>query len=148
MRITLEYPVAEFAPHREDAPEEPLIAQLLQLEKARQPELVLYHAVLDARLLRGGVKLPCLGERRGDRFFAVDVLTCGDRALEELRPQLRRRSVEENFIGTFERRIEIRRPARHAVLTRQLLHLGCVAPDEERIRNQARAILERNAALL
>ena len=47
--VALEHPVAELAAHREDAAEEAGVDQHLELEQARQEQLVLHHAVLDRR---------------------------------------------------------------------------------------------------
>jgi len=69
--------------------------------------------------------------------------------LTEPRPQLRRRGIEEHLVvGRSERAVEIGAPAVHAVLPRQLLHLGGAAPDQQRIGHEARAVLQQHAALL
>src|SRR2546426_4334413 len=96
--VAFEYPVAELAADREDLSEEALLAQFLQLEQARQPELVLHHAVLHARLLRRRIELLGLGEGRGHGLLAVDVLACGDRALQQFWSQLSRGRIEEDFV--------------------------------------------------
>ena len=114
--LALEHPVAELAAHRQDAAEEARVAQHLELEQARQPELVLHDAVLDARLLRGAVHVERVRERRRHRLFAVDVLAGRDRLLEELRPQLRGGGVEEDLVAPVRQRlVEVRRPALDAV---------------------------------
>src|SRR5207237_566022 len=61
LAVAFEHPVAEFAAHREDLSEKALLAQLLELEQPRQPELVLHYAVLDARLLRCRIEIPRFG---------------------------------------------------------------------------------------
>ena len=72
--VALEHPVAELAAHREDAAEEAGIDQHLELEQARQEQLVLHHAVLDAGLLGGAHQIERVLERVGDRLLAIDVL--------------------------------------------------------------------------
>ena len=62
--VALEHPVAELAAHRQDAPEEAAVDQRLELEQARQPELVLHHAVLHAGLLRSAIQIERLGRGR------------------------------------------------------------------------------------
>ena len=64
-------------------PKKPVSHQHLQLEQPRQPQLVLHHAVLDARLLRRPVQIERFRGGGRDRLLAIDVLARGDRALEE-----------------------------------------------------------------
>src|SRR3954462_13772338 len=104
--------------------------------------------MLYARLLGGGVQILRLGERGGNRLLAVDVLAGSDGALQQLRTQLRRSGVEEDLVSASQRGVEVCGPARYAVCSRQLLDLAGVAADEQRIGHQARAVLERHAALL
>src|SRR5581483_6393437 len=144
--VAFEDPVAKLAAHGKDAPKEPFIPQLLQLQQPGQPQLVLHYTVLDARLLCRRIQALRLSQRGRDRLLAVDVLAGGNRALEQLRPQLRGSGVEEDFIRAVERRVEIGGPARDAMRTRKLLYLGRIAADQERIGNHARAVLERDAA--
>src|SRR4029079_19041249 len=59
----------------------------------------------------------------------------------------RRRGVEEDLVVGGERLVEVRGPALHAVFPGELLDLRRVAPDQQRIRHHARAVLERDAAL-
>src|SRR5438105_8822086 len=146
--IALEHPVAELAAHGKKAAEKSIVAQLLQLEEARQPELVLYLPVLDARLLRRPVKVIRLGERGRHRLFAVHVLPGRDGALEEPRPQLGGGGVEKDSIIALERRAEVGAPALEAVLFCKRFKLPSIAADEQRVGHEARAVLERHAALL
>ena len=62
-RFAFEHPVAEFAAHGEDAAEEALPPESLELQQAGQPQLVLHHAVLDAGAFGQAVKI----ERRIER---------------------------------------------------------------------------------
>ena len=48
LKVALEHPIAELAPHREDAAEEARVPQHAQLAQSGQEQLVLHHAVLDA----------------------------------------------------------------------------------------------------
>ena len=78
------YPVAELAAHAKDLAEEAGVDQRLQLHHARQPQLVLHDAVLDARLLRDLVQF--VGRLGGDRrrLLAIDMLAGGDRLLDRI----------------------------------------------------------------
>src|SRR4051812_37167233 len=98
--------------------------------------------MLDARLLRCAVKRERLLHVGRDRLLAIDVLAGGNRALQELRSKLRRRSVEEyGILLVLKTGIQIGRPALDAVLLRERLHLGGVAPDEQRLRHEPGAVL-------
>src|SRR6185295_6665508 len=146
--ISLEDPVAKLPAHREDAAEEPLLLEFLQLQEPRQPQLVLHHAVLHAGLFRcGGYRLSA-GERSRDWLHAVDVLARRDRAPDELWAKLRRRGVEEHrVVFAFQCAIQVGGPARDAVLSRERLHLRRVAPDKERIGHEPRTVLQGQPAL-
>ena len=76
--VTFEDPVAELAAHRQDAPEEPGVDQTAQLQQAGQVELVVHHAVLDARGARERGQLHGLLEALGRRLLGVDRLARGD----------------------------------------------------------------------
>ena len=148
-RIALEHPVAELAAHRQDAPEEAGVGQLLQLQEARQPELVLHDAVLHARFLRGAVDVERGRERRRHRLFAVDVLAGRDRLLDELRPQLRGSGVEEHRVRPVRQRLpEIRRPALDAMRPGEFPQLVCVAARQYRIGHEPCAVGEAHAPFL
>src|SRR5206468_12055220 len=71
--IALEHPVAELAPDREYFPEETGVAQRLDLQEPRQPELVLDDAVPNSRLFRSPIQVERLRERGRHGFLAVDV---------------------------------------------------------------------------
>ncbi len=77
--VAFEHPVAELAAHREDAAEEAGIDQHLELEQAGQKQLVLHHAVADARFLRRARDIERVLEVVGGRFLAIDVLAGRDR---------------------------------------------------------------------
>jgi hypothetical protein len=127
--VALEHPVAELAAHRQDAAEEAAVDEHLQLQEAREPQLVLDHAVLDARGLRALREVDRVGERRRDRLLGVDVLARGDRLADELGAQPRRRRVEvERVVRVAQRRVEVGRDARHAVRLRERLELWRLRP--------------------
>src|SRR4051812_40026150 len=105
--------------------------------------------MLDARLLGCGVQFLGLGERGGNRLFAIDVLAGGDGALDQLGAQLSGRGVEEHrVVLVLEGTLEVGGPALDAVLLRQLFDLRGVAADEDRVGHQALAVFQRHAALL
>ena len=146
--VTLEHPIAELATDREDAAEETGIDQRLELEETRQKQLVLHHAVADAGLVRGAGHVEGIVQCLGDRLLAIDVLAGRDRLVQQLRPQLCRGGIEEQCIVLArERRIEIGGPARDTVRLRQLLELGLVAADQDRIGHHPVAVPQRDAAL-
>jgi hypothetical protein len=105
--------------------------------------------VLDARLLRRLVQIDGLIQGGRNRFFAVHVLAGLDRLRQELRPQLRRGSIEEDRVLLVPQRlVQVRGPALDAMLPSQCLHLRRIASDEQRIGDNARAVLQRHSALL
>ena len=72
----------------------------------------------------GAFRRPCelerFGEVRRHGLLAVDVLAGGDRALQQPRPRLRRRRVEEHrVVGIGERGVEIGAEPRDAVRLRR-----------------------------
>src|SRR5574341_69679 len=148
LRVALEHPVAELAAHRENFAEEALVAQARELAQAGQPQLVLHHAVLHARLLRRTVEVHRLGHGGRDGLLAIHVLAGPDRPLEEPGPQLRGGGIEEHLVfRRGERGVEVGGPARHAVLARERLDLRRVPADEQGIGHEARAVPEGDAAL-
>src|SRR5690606_25653906 len=147
--VALEHPVSELAAHREDAPEETAVAQHLELQEARQEQLVLHHAVLDAgrlRLLRqrhGAVEVV------GDGLLAIDVLAGVDRLAQQAGAHLRGAGVEEDgVLGVGERRVEVGAPAGDVVLLGEPLDLVAVATDDDDVRHQPGAVGEHRATLV
>src|SRR5262249_5927331 len=63
--VALEHPIAELAANREDIPKETKIAQRLQLQQTREPELVLHHAVLHAGGVGSAIQIVRSFERVG-----------------------------------------------------------------------------------
>ena len=146
--VALEHPIAELAADRQDAAEKARVDQHLHLEQARQPELVLHDAVLDASGLGRCTQIESFGERRSYRFLGIDVLARGDRLLDEPGSQSGRCRIEiDRVIGVRERGGEVGRPSRHAVGPGQLLELVGVAADEDGIRHNAATVGEGHAAL-
>ena len=76
--FAFENPVTEFAADRENAAEETEVAQMLDLEKAWEPELILHDAVFDARLFGLAVEIERDFGFARDGLFAIDVLARGD----------------------------------------------------------------------
>ena len=139
--VALEYPITKLAAHRDHAAEEAGIAQHLELEQARQEQLVLHHAVLHAGLLRELAGFQRGGEIGRDRLLAIDMLAMRDRLFQKHRAHLRGAGIEEHFvIGIEQRLVEIGGPAGHAVLLRQRGNLVRVAPDQDRVRHHAAAV--------
>ena len=148
LQVALEHPVAELALHREDAAEEPGVDQQLELAQARQEQLVLHHAVLDA----GGLGLAHDAQRLlqvgGDRLLGIDVLARLYRFAEQCGAHLRGGGVEEyGVVGVGQRRIEVGGDAVDAVGLGQRAELVLVAPDQDRIGHDAVAVAQDHAAL-
>ena len=61
-QVTLENPVTELAPHREDPTEEPPIPEAGELEEPRQPELVQHDAVLHPSRARRAPERESVGD--------------------------------------------------------------------------------------
>ena len=147
--VALEHPVAELAAHGEHAAEEAGIAQHRDLAQARQGQLVLHDAVLDAFLLGELRKRDSLVERVRDRLFAIDVLAGVDRLRDEVGAHLRGRGIEEDrVVRVLQRGRKIRGGARDAVLLAKRRDLLGVAADQDRVRHHAIAVRQRDAALL
>ncbi len=147
--VALEHPIAELAAHREDLAEEAAIPEHLDFHQARQEQLVLHHAMLEAR---GTGRLGQIDgdlEIVGGRFFAIDMLAGGQGPLEQARAHQRCAGIEEDGVfGIGECRIEIRAPARNIVLLGQRFDLVAVAPDNDRIDDKPVAIFQHDAALV
>ena len=133
--VALEHPVAELAAHAEDAAEEAGVDQHLELEQARQEQLVLHHAVLDLGLLRHADQIERVLQRVRHRLLAIDVLAGLHRLLQQLGAKLRGGGVEEQrVLLVLQRLVEIGGPARDAVRLGELLPPGrrCARPGSGR----------------
>ena len=145
----LEHPIAELAAHREHAAEEAGVAQERQLLQARQEQLVLHRAVLDALCIGEPQHRHRFFEVGRDRLLAIDMLAGVDRLGQQRRPRLRGRGVEEDGVVLVgQRLVEIGGPALDLEALGQLLDLAGVAADQDRIGHHAVAVRELHAALV
>ncbi|CAH1690697.1 hypothetical protein CHELA40_50002 [Chelatococcus asaccharovorans] len=147
--VTLEHPVAEFAAHREDAAEEASFVEHLDLAQARQIELVLHHAVLDAL----GLGEPGHGQRFldrfGDRLFRIDMLASLDRAGQQAGAHDGGAGIKEDgVLGIGECAVDIRRGAGNAVLPGDLGDFLAIASHQDRVGHDPVAVRQCNAALI
>src|SRR5439155_17753985 len=69
LSVALEHPVSEFAAHAEDAAEEAVVHQPLELADTGKEEFVLHDSMLHAATARRGRKLERLGRGGGDRLL-------------------------------------------------------------------------------
>ncbi len=147
-RVALEDPVAELATHREDAPEEAGVDQHLQLLQPGQPQLVLHHAVLDARGLRQRIEL--VGFLRGERcrLLAVDVLARRDCSLHRIGTAVGSLRVKiDDVVRVGQGALQVRGPLLDPGGVRERLQLGRVAPDEDRIGQDDLLVADLHPAL-
>ena len=148
--VALEHPVAELTAHAEDAAEEAGVDEPLELADARQEQLVLHDAVLHARLV---------GEAREvERLLRAD-RRAASRSRRASRARSRgarwpreaasasRRSRSDRSRSRAPSRGRSRR-ARCRTVVGERAQLALVAPDEDRIGHEARAVGHRNATLL
>ena len=114
--VALEHPVPEFAAHAQDAAEEPVFHQSLELTDAGEEQLVLHDAVLHAAPAGRPCELERLGHGRGDRLLAVDVLAGRDGATHVADAEARHRGVEVDLVRRVrEAGVQVGRDARQAV---------------------------------
>ena len=147
--VALEHPVPELAAHRQDATEEPGIAQHGELAQTGKIELVLDDAVPDAARLGQSHYGHGVVDRLGDRLFAIDVLAGLDRHGEKAGPHLGRAGVEEQrVVGICERRSEVARGPGKPVARGDLGEFFSVASDQDRIGHHPVAVGQGDAALL
>src|SRR5690606_16823684 len=122
------------AAHREDASEEALIDESLQLADAGEPEFVLHDAVLDPALAAEAGEAHGLGGLDGGGFFTVDRLAGLDRLLDETRPVQGGAGVEEDAVVRIGKGgVEVGGPALDAVLRGELAEFVLVAAREDGI---------------
>src|ERR1035437_10301846 len=147
--VALEDPVAELAAHAEDPAEKTEVHQGFQLHHAGQPELVLYHAVLDACLLGEREGFERGFEAVGDGLLAVDVLAGGDGLLDVGGAAVGGLRVEvDPIVWAGEDAIQIGGPGDTAAVGADGFELGGVAPYQNRLGHDAFAGTELDAALL
>ena len=90
-----------------------------------------------------------VAESIGERLLAINMLAGGNRCLDAGSAQRGQLRVEvDRVVRVGERGAQIGGPARHAMLVGDLLQLGGVAANQDRIGDQARAVRQRDAALL
>ena len=145
----LEHPVAEFTAHGQDAPEVPTSDQPLELDQARQEELVLNDAVLHA----GALREPRQPQRRREvgrgGFLAVDVLAGADRRPDALGPPRRHLGVEVHGVrGIGQAALEVGAPALDLMLVCQSTQLVLVPAHEDGVRQHRVAVRQADASLL
>ena len=132
-------------------PKKPAVAQHRDLAQARQEQLVLHDAVLDAARLGEPGDAERLVERVGDRLLAIDVLA-GRRSPASSRSA--RICVEPASKNTVSSRVlRARRrgrssSARCRAALGELRDLLGVAADQDRVGHHAVAVRQRDAALL
>ena len=108
--VALEDPVAELAADGEDPAEEAAVDEALELQQARQEELVLDDAVRDAGRVGQPGQLQGAVEAGGGRLLRVDVLARGDRLLDRLLAGGGDLGVEVDVDGRVgEDRVDVRR---------------------------------------
>ncbi len=131
-RVAFEDPVAEFAAHGENPPEEAGVLEQAQLLHPRQPQLVLHDAVLDAGRLGAPVERERIVGRGGDGLLAVDVLARVDGAHDVGDAAVGGLGVEVDGVGGVgEGAFEVGRPAQAAGAFGEGGELVGVAPDED-----------------
>jgi hypothetical protein len=149
LQVALEHPVAELALHAADAAEEAAVDHHLQLAQARQEQLVLHHAGLDAAPLRQPRDLHRILEVVGRRLLAIDVLAGVDRFGQQPGAQLRRRRVEEELVlRVGQAGVEVGGNAADAMRLGQRLQLLAVAADQHGVGHDPVAIGQHHAAIL
>jgi hypothetical protein len=125
------------------------VAQERELFQARQEQLVLHGAVLDALRIGQLEHRHRFFEVCRDRLLAIDMLAGVDRLGQQRWPRLRGRGVEEDDVVLFRQRlVEVGGPARDIETLCQPFDLVGVAADQDRIRHDAVAIRQQHATLV
>src|SRR5207237_10656064 len=129
--LALAHPVAELPSYTQDAAEEAVVHQPLELAHAGKKQLVLYDSVLHAATAGRGRELERLGGAGGDRLFTVDVLSRRDRATHVAHAQARHGGVEVDLVRRVrEAGVEVRRDACQSVSGRDVAELRLAPPDQ------------------
>jgi hypothetical protein len=147
--VALEHPVAELQPHRQHPAEKTRPDQPAQLDHARQEQLVLHDAVGDAGLAGRAGQPQRPVQRAGHRLLGVDVLAGGDGPGQAVLARAGHLGVEVDLdprVG--QHVVQAGRPARQAVLLRDLAQPRLAAPDQDRLGVHGRAVRQWHAALL
>ena len=117
-------------------PKKPRVDQVLELQQARQPELVLHHAVLHPGRLGLAIQRQGIGQIRGGGLLRIDMLPGGDGAANALDPLLGQRGVEVDGIAAVgQRAIQIGRVVLDPVLLGQGAELVEIAAHQDRFRH-------------
>ena len=117
-------------------PKKPRVDQVLELQQARQPELVLHHAVLHPGRLGLAIQRQGLGQIRGGGLLRIDVLAGGDGPANALDALLGRRGVEVDRVAAVgQGGVQIGRVLLDAVLLGQGPELVDIAADKDRFRH-------------
>ena len=105
----IEDPPAKFNVEPDDAAEETAIHKLVEFSESRQKQLVLDRTVLQALGLDSAQQAQSVLHRGGNWFFCIDMLAGSNCPLQQVRPQVGDRRIEEDRIaGVFQRGIQIR----------------------------------------
>jgi hypothetical protein len=147
--VALEHPVAELAAHGQHPAEEPALHQAPELDQAGQEDLVLHHAVLDARGGRQPGQLQRPGERAAGRLLAVDVLARGHGRAHRLLARRGHLGVEVDLhrrVG--EDGVQVRRPVLQAVPLGDGAQRLLPPADQHRLRPQHAPVAEIEPALV
>ena len=98
-RVALEDPVTELAPDGEDIAEEVVLDEALKLDHARQPELVLDHAVLHSSIAANLIQFVSVFGFNSRGFLAIDMLTGSSGLLDGIEAAQGGLGIEVNRIG-------------------------------------------------
>jgi hypothetical protein len=143
---SLEHPVAELTPQREDPSEEALVDESAELDQTRQVQLVVHHADRQVARCTHPCEVDGLGKCLGGGLLGVDVLARGDRRAQRGRPRRCRLGVEVDVDGRVaEHGVEVGRPFGHAVAVGQLLDPLRTAADEDRLDANALTAVQEDA---
>jgi hypothetical protein len=125
------------------------VDEALELEQAREEELVLDDTVLDACRPGEAGQLQCGFEAGGGRLLGVDVLAGGDRLPDRLLAGRGDLGVEVDVDRVVrEDGVEVGGPVLDAVLLGHRLQYVLAAADQDGLGPQDRAVAEVEAALL
>ncbi len=129
-------------------PKKPRVDQMLELQQARQPELVLHHAVLHPRRPGFPIQGQGLGQIRGGGLLRVDMLPGGDGAANTGNALIGQGGVEVDRVAAVgQGAVQIRRVLLDPVLLGQGTELVDVAAHQDRFRHDDLVRAQFNPAL-
>ncbi|CAK7284401.1 hypothetical protein SGPA1_30274 [Streptomyces misionensis JCM 4497] len=147
--VALEDPIAELAAHGQDPPEEAPVDQPLQLQQARQEELVLDDAVPHSLLPGQAGEREGAVETGGGGLLGVDVLPGGDRLPDRLLAGGGDLGVEVDVdVRVGEHRVQVGGDMLQAVPLGDLPQRVLAAAEQDRLGPQHGAVAEVEAALV